>query len=105
MQKKLACFPDTLIYLIIESTGAVANEDGETLYMEIDPTTERVRTGATTDIIADKPRIEFYMSNQLLLALLTGSTDWNVAEYHMKINRQPDVFEPTLRSLLAFFKL
>ncbi len=50
-------------------------------------------------------KIEFYMSNQLLLILLLGSTYWNVAEYHMKIAIYPDKFNPTLQRLLSYFKV
>ncbi len=45
------------------------------------------------------------VTNQVLIALLLGGMFRNVAEYHMTIERVPDRFDPTLRSLMAHFKL
>jgi len=45
------------------------------------------------------------MNANTIFALLVGSTYWNVAEYHMEITRYPDKFDPTVRSLLAYYRL
>ncbi len=66
---------------------------------------ERVQINTLFEPTEDKPYIKFTMTTQVLIALLLGGTFWNVAEYHMTIERVPDQFDPTLRSLMSYFKL
>lgn len=104
-QKLLAAYPEIYVYFIIKSSDKLTFKNIDRLIVKISMTDYKVEFPDELPSADVVKRIEFYMNNQLMLALLLNSTYWNVAEYHMEIARYPDNFDPTLRSLLSFFKL
>ena len=104
-QEKLKVYPKIDVYLHINTTKKIPFIEQNTIHAKISMTNKIVTITNEYKVDKNNNRIEFYMSNQLLLALLLGSTYWNVAEYHMKITRHPDQFSPTLQRLLSYFKL
>lgn len=104
-QVKLNSMPDIDLYFIVQTTEQIHLPGNKNLYAKIALSVKEVVFTETLVVDDERPRIEFYMSANTLLPLLIGSTYWNVAEYHMKIARYPDTFEPTVRSLLAYYRL
>jgi L-ascorbate metabolism protein UlaG (beta-lactamase superfamily) len=47
----------------------------------------------------------FHLNTALLLVILTGGTFWNIAEYFMEIEREPDRHTPGVHSLLRYFRV
>ncbi|MCZ8530489.1 MBL fold metallo-hydrolase [Alteromonas sp. PRIM-21] len=104
-QEKLSTYPDTDVFLHIEPVEMLPAGLKSPIYAKISMDSERVKIDTIFEPTKDKPYIVFSMTTQVLIALLLGGTFWNVAEYHMTIERVPDQFDPTLRSLMAYFKL
>ena len=104
-QERLSTFPDTDVVLHIKPVEQLQAGLQCPIYAKIDMKNERVQINTLFEPTEDKPYIKFTMTTQVLIALLLGGTFWNVAEYHMTIERVPDQFDPTLRSLMSYFKL
>ena len=62
-------------------------------------------TVATGDARSGRDFTRFHMDAALLLVILTGGTYWNIAEYFMEIDREPDRHAPGVHSLLSFFRI
>ncbi|WP_323011588.1 MBL fold metallo-hydrolase [Castellaniella sp.] len=103
-QNKSVCKPESDVYLIIKSSAQVPFPQEEEMRVKIAMDNEKLDFPLSS-YSTDRPYTEFYFSANVLLALMLGATYWNVAEYHMQSYRNPDKFDPTIRSLLTFFKL
>lgn len=59
---------------------------------------------AATD---DLPWIKFEVDERLLFLVVSGGIDWNNAEVgsHIKIDRFPDIYNPTAHTLMSYFSL
>lgn len=60
---------------------------------------------ATGDARAGRDFTRFHLDAALLLVVLTGGTFWNIAEYFMEIDREPDRHAPGVHSLLGYFRI
>lgn len=104
-QQKSMCKPEVDVYLVVESSPQVVLPQGGSMRIKIAMDSEHVVFMDADRNDSSRPYIEFFFSTQILLALMLGASYWNVAEYHMQVYRNPDQFDPTVRSLLAFLKL
>lgn len=104
-QQKSACKPAVDIYLVVASSLQMPLPHGADIRIKIAMDEEQIILMGSDLNDESRPYVEHFLSSQILIALLLGTTYWNVAEYHMQLYRNPDKFDPTVRSLLAFFKL
>ena len=55
----------------------------------------------------DRARVTFTIDASLLLMILVGAAIWNNVEIGalLEVDRSPDVYDPTVHSLMSFFSL
>ena len=104
-QQKSACKPEVDVYLVVSSSSQVPLPLGADMRIKISMDEEQIDLIGSIPNNKGRQYVEHFLSSQVLIALILGTTYWNVAEYHMQQYRNPDKFDPTVRSLLAFFKL
>jgi len=104
-QQKQACTPAFDVYFCVESSSQTKLPHGESMRIKLAMDDERIDFCSSKPIDPSRPYVEYFLTAQVLLALMLGGTYWNVAEYHMQVYRNPDRFEPTIRSLLGLLRL
>lgn len=104
-QQKVGVNPPAELILVVKNDDAFEIDSGRDFYVGMDLQRALVEFCPDLENPHQQMRIEYHLSTTLLFLLLTGCTYWNVAEYHMEINRSPDQFEPSINRLLAYFKL
>ncbi len=104
-QQRLSCYPESDAYFTVYPEDDFNIPGYDQLCVKIAFDSDQIVTSNVHDFDTRRPRIEYKFSVKLLMAILMGSTYWNVAEYHMVINREPDVFKPATLSLFANFKV
>lgn len=100
-QQTLGLFPPRDIELLIHSSPQMQLQGAE---LRIQVPLDR---NDVVDPIAtsSRPYLRFHLTGALLLAILLGTVFWNVAEYLMEIERQPDEFDVTAHRLMAYLRL
>jgi UDP-MurNAc hydroxylase len=100
-QEELGLFPSSDVELVV--TGGKHLEFGpKDLQVRIPLDRNTVETGQTEP---SRSFVRFYLSWELLLSILLGAVFWNVAEYLMSIERDPDRFEVNIHRLMAYMRI
>jgi L-ascorbate metabolism protein UlaG (beta-lactamase superfamily) len=90
------------VELVIRSAPNVTlPEDG--LHVRIPLDRNELMPGPGTE--SDRSHIRFYLDGALLIAILTGAVFWNIAEYFMELERNPDIHNVRIHQLMAYFRL
>lgn len=100
-QEAKTAFPAADVHLIITGTDTVPLPIDNTMTFKI--ALEEQGLSSADDNTC--PQVRFFMTSNLLLSILLGTSFWNIAEWHMEIDRTPDIFNPTIHRLMAHFKL
>jgi UDP-MurNAc hydroxylase len=94
-QEKDGLFPATTLLLDVTGTGSFAT-----------PLFECSGWSVPSDPL-DEPWIRVTIDYPVLIALLTTHVSWNNLEIgcHLRFHRQPDVYDPSVHTLLSFLHL
>lgn len=53
----------------------------------------------------ERPYVRFYLDGALLISILLGAVFWNVAEYFMELERNPDTHDARIHHTMSYFRI